>query len=61
MVGKVDLKKKPLVWRDKEGHRILIKGPTEEDITVENIDAPNIGVLISEKQTMNKIRSYKRS
>ena len=29
--------------RDKEGHYIMIKGSTQEDITIINIYAPNIG------------------
>ena len=29
--------------RDKEGHYIMIKGSTQEDITITNIYAPNIG------------------
>ena len=40
---KIDLKIKK-VTRDKEGHYIRIKGSIqEEDITNENIYAPNIG------------------
>ena len=40
---KIDLKKKA-VKRDKEGHYIMIKGSIqEEDITIINIYAPNIG------------------
>ena len=31
------------VTRDKEGHYIMIKGLIQEDITVANIYAPNIG------------------
>ena len=49
------------VKRDKEGHYIMIKGPIqEEDITIINIYAPNIGapqyirqVLISMKGNIN--------
>ena len=29
--------------RDKEGYYIMIKGSTQEDITIINIYAPNIG------------------
>ena len=39
---KIDLKIK--ITKDKEGHYIMIKGSTqEEDLTVVNIFAPNIG------------------
>ena len=31
------------VKRDKEGHCIMIKGSIQEDITIINIYAPNIG------------------
>ena len=31
------------ITRDKEGHYIMINGPIEEDITIINIYAPNIG------------------
>ena len=33
------------VKRDKEGHYIMIKGSTQEDITIINIYAPSIGAL----------------
>ena len=39
---KIDLKVKS-VTRDKEGHYIMIKGSIQEDITIINIYAPNIG------------------
>ena len=39
---KIDFKTKA-VKRDKEGHYIIIKGSIQEDITVINIYAPNIG------------------
>ena len=42
---KIDFKT-DAVQRDKEGHYIIIKGSTqEEDITIINIYAPNIGAL----------------
>ena len=40
---KIDFKAKTIT-RDEEGHYIMIKGPIqEEDITIVNIYAPNIG------------------
>ena len=42
-INKIDFKTKA-VKRDKEGHYIMIKGSIqEEDITIINIYAPNIG------------------
>ena len=53
---KIDFKTKA-VKRDKEGHYIMVKGSIqEEDITIINIYAPNIGVLQYVRQ---KIRSMK--
>ena len=43
--------------RDKEGHYIMIKGSNqEEDITVINIYAPNIGALQYVRQILTKIK-----
>ena len=39
---KIDFKIKA-VKRDKEGHYIMIKGSIQEEITIINIYAPNIG------------------
>ena len=39
---KMDLKIKN-IWRGKEGHYIMIKGSIQEDVTILNIYAPNIG------------------
>ena len=39
---KIDFEVKA-VKRDKEGHYIMIKGSIQEDITIINIYAPNIG------------------
>ena len=41
---KIDFEVKA-VKRDKGGHYIMIKGSTQEDITVINIYAPNIRAL----------------
>ena len=43
--------------RDKEGHYIMIKGSIqEEDITIINIYAPNIGALQYVRQTLTSIK-----
>ena len=43
--------------RDKEEHYIMIKGSIqEEDITIVNIYAPNIGTLQYIRQTLTGIR-----
>ena len=53
---KIDLKIKKIT-RDKEGHYIMIKGSVqEEDITIVNIYAPNIGALQYIKQTLTDIK-----
>ena len=41
-VDKMDFKIKT-VTREKEGHYIMIKGSIQEDITIINVYAPNIG------------------
>ena len=58
--NKIDFKTKA-VKRDKEGHYIMIKGTIQEDITIINIYAPNIGapqyvrqMLTSMKGEINK-------
>ena len=49
---KIDLKIKKIT-RDKEGHYIMIKGSIqEEDITIANIYAPNIGAPQYIRQTL---------
>ena len=43
--------------RDKEGHYIMIKGPTqEEDITIINIYAPNIGAPQYVRQMLTSMK-----
>ena len=56
MSDKTDLKIKKIT-RDKEGHYIMIKGLTqEEDITIGNIYAPNIGAPQCIRQTLTDIK-----
>ena len=50
-------------WRPKEswsdnpyGHYIMIKGSTQEDITIVNVYAPNIGAPQYIRQTLTGIR-----
>ena len=53
---KIDLKIKKIT-RDKEGHYIMIKGSIqEEDITIVNICAPNIGAPQYVRQTPTDIK-----
>ena len=53
---KIDLKIK-MITRDKEGHYIMIKGSVqEEDITIVNIYAPNIGTPQYIRQTLTDIK-----
>ena len=40
------------IIRDKEGHYIMIKGSTQENITIVNIYAPNIGASKYRRQTL---------
>ena len=55
--NKIDFEIKP-VKRDKEGHYIMIKGSMqEEDITIINIYAPNIG---APQYVRQMLRSMKR-
>ena len=43
--------------RDKEGHYIMIKGSIlEEDITIINIYAPNIGALQYVRQMLTRMK-----
>ena len=51
---KIDLKIEKII-RDKEGHCIMIKGSIqEEDITIANTYAPNIGAPQKEKLTVTQ-------
>ena len=52
---KIDLKIK--ITRDKKGHYIMIKGSIqEENITIVNIYAPNIGAPQYKRQTLTDIK-----
>ena len=42
--------------RDKEGHDIMIKGSIQEDTTIVNIDAPNIGAPQYIRQILTAIK-----
>ena len=56
MSDKVDFKIKA-VKRDKEGHYIMTKGSIQnEDITIINIYAPNIGALQYVKQILTSMK-----
>ena len=53
---KIDLKIKKIT-RDKEGHYIMIKASIqEEDVTIVNIYAPNIGAPQYTRQTLTDIK-----
>ena len=53
---KIDFKTKA-VKRDKEGHYIMIKGSIqEEDITIINIYAPNIGASQYVRQMLTSMK-----
>ena len=52
---KIDFKTKA-VKRDKEGHYIMIKGSTQEDITIINIYAPNIGAPQYVRQMLTSMK-----
>ena len=42
--------------RDKEGHYIMIKGSIQEDITIINTYAPNIGAPQYVRQTLTSMK-----
>ena len=44
ILDRIDFEIKTMI-RDKEGHYIMIKGSTEEDIAIINIYEPNKGAL----------------
>ena len=52
---KIDFKIKN-VTRDKEGHYIMIKGSIQEDVTIINIYAPNIGAPQYIRQLLTAIK-----
>ena len=52
---KIDFKIKTIT-RDKEGHKIMIKGSIQEDITIVNIYAPNIGAPQYIRQMLTAIK-----
>ena len=52
---KTDFKIKTII-RDKEGHYIMIKGSIQEDITIVNIYAPNIGAPQYIRQMLTAIK-----
>ena len=52
---KIDFKTKTMK-RHKEGHYITIKGSIQEDITIINIYAPNIGALQYVRQMLTSMK-----
>ena len=52
---KIDFKTKA-VKRDKEGHYIMIKGSIQDDITIKNIYAPNIGASQYIRQMLTSMK-----
>ena len=55
MSDKIDFKTKTTT-RDKEGHYIMIKGSIQEDITIVNIYARNIGAPQYIRQMLTAIK-----
>ena len=51
----IDFKTKA-VKRDKERHYIMIKGSIQEDITIINIYAPNLGAPQSVRQMLTSMK-----
>ena len=56
---KIDFKIKNVI-RDKEGHYIMIKGSIQEDITIINIYAPNIGAPHYIRQLLTTIKGNRQ-
>ena len=52
---KIDFKTKT-VKRDKDGHYVMIKGSIQEDITIINIYAPNIGAPQYVRQMLTSMK-----
>ena len=52
---KIDFKIKNII-KDKEGHYTMIKGSVQEDITIVNVYAPNIGIPQYIRQTLTGIK-----
>ena len=52
---KIDFEIKTMI-RDKEGHFIMIKRSIQEDITIINIYAPNIGTLQYVRQMLTSMK-----
>ena len=55
ILNKIDFQIKD-VKRDKEGHYIMIKGSIQEDITIINIYAPNIGAPLYVRQALTSMK-----
>ena len=55
MSDKIDFKMKT-IKKDKEGHYLMVKGSIQDDITIINIYAPNIGVSRYLQQTLTDIK-----
>ena len=53
--GKIDFEIKTMI-RDKEGNYMMIKGSIQEDITIIDIYAPNIGALQYVRQMLTSIK-----
>ena len=53
--NKIDFKTKA-VNRDKKGHYVIIKGSIQEDITIININAPNIGAMEYVRKMLTRMK-----